>query len=799
MDTWERRQASRVIRVFISSTFSDFKAERNALQRLVFPRLHGWCEQRGWRFQAIDLRWGVSTDAAMAHGAMRICRAEIERCQRVTPRPNFIVLLGDRYGWRPLPDEIAASEFDRVLSRLAAPERALAAEWYRLDGNAVPLDPDGRADAGAYILQPRAGRFAGEAWTRDVEGPLGAAFRRAVRELDLPAPLRMKYQASATEQEVHAGAFAVPDAREHVCAFFREIRGDDGRSVAASPLRDPTIRDFLDLGPDGAVDAGARRRLEALKSGLEARLAPALVRRYVARWEPAGPSEDHLPRFCDDVYAALERLIAGQMDAYGMDPDDEERAAHAEVAFERSRAFVGRDEVMQAIQAWRLSPGPALPLVLRGDAGCGKSAVLAKAALAAAGERRDGTQVIVRFIGATAHSTDLRALVTALCSDAAAAPGENGADLPVELATLTDVLRQRWADASAARPLLVVLDGLDRLALATPADLRWLCQPLPQSVRLLASAAPGATLNWLQEMLSDRAFLDVPPLGPAECEALMSEWLGAAQRRLTPAQLDALREGFAGCGLPLYVRLAFEEARHWRSDADPPPMAIGVEGLAWRLFDRLRAGSGHGPLLVDRVTGFLCCSRHGVTEDEVTALLARDPEYRQSFLDEAHHDLPDEGEGQGRRLPVVVWLRLYYDLAPYLVWRQAFGDALMSFAHAALRDVAEQALRERGDDLARRHGQLAAFYQAQADRRAAATGWPLGNAPCPSCRTSRRWLACGRRWYQTLTSPSFLEARFPGAAAAPASDEEHRRVRVEDLHALIADIDMVRRQMPDTA
>ena len=141
MDTWERRPASRVIRVFVSSTFSDFKAERNALQRLVFPRLHGWCEQRGWRFQAIDLRWGVSTDAAMAHGAMRICRAEIERCQRVTPRPNFIVLLGDRYGWRPLPDEIAASEFDRVLSRLAAPERALAAEWYRLDGNAVPLDP----------------------------------------------------------------------------------------------------------------------------------------------------------------------------------------------------------------------------------------------------------------------------------------------------------------------------------------------------------------------------------------------------------------------------------------------------------------------------------------------------------------------------------------------------------------------------------------------------------------------------------------------------------------------------------
>jgi len=32
---------------------------------------------------------------------MRICRAEIARCQVVTPRPNFVVLLRDRHGWRP--------------------------------------------------------------------------------------------------------------------------------------------------------------------------------------------------------------------------------------------------------------------------------------------------------------------------------------------------------------------------------------------------------------------------------------------------------------------------------------------------------------------------------------------------------------------------------------------------------------------------------------------------------------------------------------------------------------------------
>ncbi len=52
-------QATRTFRIFVSSTFSDLKAERNALQKHVFPRLRELCARHGCRFQAIDLRWGV--------------------------------------------------------------------------------------------------------------------------------------------------------------------------------------------------------------------------------------------------------------------------------------------------------------------------------------------------------------------------------------------------------------------------------------------------------------------------------------------------------------------------------------------------------------------------------------------------------------------------------------------------------------------------------------------------------------------------------------------------------------------
>lgn len=76
-------------RVFVSLTFSDLIAERNALQERTFPRLRAYCQEKGARFQAIDLRWGVSEEAALDQQTMNICLQELKRCQKVTPGLNF--------------------------------------------------------------------------------------------------------------------------------------------------------------------------------------------------------------------------------------------------------------------------------------------------------------------------------------------------------------------------------------------------------------------------------------------------------------------------------------------------------------------------------------------------------------------------------------------------------------------------------------------------------------------------------------------------------------------------------------
>jgi hypothetical protein len=114
-------QTPRIFRVFVSSTFSDLKVERNVLQARVFPRLQRLAQENGCRFQAVDLRWGISSEAALDQQTMKICLGEIARCQTISPKPNFIILMGDRYGWRPLPYEIPNAEFQQILKEIHYP------------------------------------------------------------------------------------------------------------------------------------------------------------------------------------------------------------------------------------------------------------------------------------------------------------------------------------------------------------------------------------------------------------------------------------------------------------------------------------------------------------------------------------------------------------------------------------------------------------------------------------------------------------------------------------------------------
>ena len=95
--------SSRLVRVFISSTFRDFIEERDLLVKRVFPELRQRCRERFVEVLEVDLRWGITEEQSKSGETLRICLQEIDRCRPSAP-VFFVGLLGERYGWIPPRD-----------------------------------------------------------------------------------------------------------------------------------------------------------------------------------------------------------------------------------------------------------------------------------------------------------------------------------------------------------------------------------------------------------------------------------------------------------------------------------------------------------------------------------------------------------------------------------------------------------------------------------------------------------------------------------------------------------------------
>jgi hypothetical protein len=102
------KSISRLVRVFISSTFRDFIQERDELVKMVFPELRRRCKERFVELLEVDLRWGITEEQAKGGETLRICLEEIDRCRPSAP-VFFVGLLGERYGWIP-PKEFFTKE-----------------------------------------------------------------------------------------------------------------------------------------------------------------------------------------------------------------------------------------------------------------------------------------------------------------------------------------------------------------------------------------------------------------------------------------------------------------------------------------------------------------------------------------------------------------------------------------------------------------------------------------------------------------------------------------------------------------
>ena len=783
-------QIGRTFRIFVSSTFLDLKEERNALEKEVFPALKKLCTEHGCQFQAIDLRWGIGEEASLDQRTMRICLEELRRCQRTSPRPNFILLLGDRYGWRPLPEEIPENEFKEIEQHVKNPEdRKLLVQWYKRDDNAVP-------DA-IYCLQPRAGKLEEfKAWN-PVEKKLHSILLQEANKMNLgpKRPLSpdklvsddklAKYVASATEQEIINGALQVEDAQEHVFCFFRTI--DDLPS-------DGSAKDFVDLDADGKMDTIAKDFLNGLKDCLENRL-PGNIFKYKTKWTAAGITTDHIQKLCRDVQSSLEKVILSEIKKIESKPQlQKEIEEHDRFGKERAKLFVGRTSILNTISEYISGKNPH-PLGIFGEGGSGKSALVAFA-LEQARREYPQAETVFRFIGATLNSSDGRALLEDLCRQISRTYGEEEA-VPTAFEELVEKFHKRLALAIADKPLILFLDSLDQLSAAHNArSLTWLPTELPENVRLIVTTRPGEYLVALRNKLPRDNIFELSPLSLEEGNLLLDHWLNDAGRKLQDFQRKEILDKFSACGWPLYLKHAFEEARCWKSYADEMKLSPDIKGIIQdNLFKRLEAD--HGDMLVPRFFGYMAASRemNGLAEDELLEILSSDKEFFDDFLKRAKHKPPE------RKLPVAVWARLYFDLEPYLSGRTHEGIALLTFFHRELGDVAKS--KYLAEYEVKFQKVLADYFLSKADpeiepekkvRKKTWQGIPRALSELPYHLTH------ASRWddlFETLVDFRFLEQKAARVGVMENIDSQGNKMRsYTGVYALLEDFDQALSSFP---
>jgi nephrocystin-3 len=481
---------------------------------------------------------------------------------------------------------------------------------------------------------------------------------------------------SVTELEIFHGVLNNPDMAGRAFFYFR----------------DPVYS--KDRGADFAAEgAEAGNKQFALKTHIRKTCAAKKI-----------PLRENYPdprKLADLVIEDLKSAIEAQFPMESI-PDALTREAldHAAFAEIRRRTYIGRAEYFEALDNHAAADGG--PLLLLGDSGSGKSALLANW-VAHWREDHPHDFIVQHYIGGTADSADHWRLMTRLMAeikrwsnDSEALPTNHDdmlKDFPLWLA------KGRVRAAHEGVRFILVLDALNQLDDQDHARLLgWLPEhPFTGPLRLIVSTLqgkPGA--DDPLEVIRKRRWqeLRIQPLTVEERQRMIADYLARFGKKIDVDRLERLASAEPAAN-PLYLKILLDELRvtgtHDRLDeriteylvaADIPSLLQQVLARYRRDYERDRKG------LVAEALGLIYAARRGLSETELLQLLR---------------------PADQMQLPPALWTPLRAALEDSLVDR----GGILNFAHDFLRIAVGSTFAADKDRRKTLCLQLADYFEAQ--------------------------------------------------------------------------------------
>lgn len=217
----------KIVRIFTSSTFTDTEHERNYLMENVYSKLKVFCQQKGYQFQIVDMRWGIRDEATNDHMTTDLCLKELELCQKLSTGPNFVSFLSHKYGYRPCPRTINKEQFEKFLQATENPDdSSLMLRWYFEDKNTLKslyiLQPVGDVLTDFYSSNLEKKQKAKDQWWKESERLRNIISSLAKRLLS-KEEARL-FLMSVTEIEISKGVLNIDAVEDHCLWFKRNIK-----------------------------------------------------------------------------------------------------------------------------------------------------------------------------------------------------------------------------------------------------------------------------------------------------------------------------------------------------------------------------------------------------------------------------------------------------------------------------------------------------------------------------------------------------------------------------------------------
>jgi nephrocystin-3 len=465
---------------------------------------------------------------------------------------------------------------------------------------------------------------------------------------------------SVTELEILHGVLNNPEMAGRSFFCFRDPAYAQARGA-----------DFL------SENAGAAAKQDALKEII--RRAPAEKRIPL---HEAYPDPHALAALVlEDIQAAIE----SQFPIVDIpDPLTREARDHEAFAEIRRRTYIGRPDYFARLD--RHAAGNGGPLVLVGDSGSGKSALVANWIERWRLQHPDDF-LFQHYIGGTPDSADHWRLMARLIAEIKRWTGD-----PEEIPrTHDDLLRDfpLWLAKARSKAehdgvrCILILDALNQLEDQDHARLLgWLPQhPFTVGLRLVVSTLPGESM----EAVKQRGWesLRIEPLTADERRRMVEHYLARFGKKLDTPRLGRLAAAPAAAN-PLYLKILLDELRvtgthdrlderlgEYLSSPDIPALLKQVLDRYQRDYERDRPG------LVSEALGLIWAARRGLSETELLRLLKP-------------ADKP--------QLPLATWSPLRAALEEGLLDR----GGILNFAHDFLRSAVEAAFvpdEDRRDEL----------------------------------------------------------------------------------------------------